>query len=729
MNGIFEKKKIAQVILGGAFVALVGCDSKTPESEAALAPEVENQEVQTKKVKAPTYTATALTRSAWLREQLPETAFFYARIPSLWDLASYKDDSFKFAHGNKAYLKEIKKIQEASAKWFKKGEADIETLLTLLGSQMDGPVEVVAYGQDNQPQLLISSHVRFTQEKELKAIIELLISKRVIIDELEPMQNGAGVLMTKAAPLAYKWDQNLGRLNLMLNLQGADSTSLDSAFSALKPNPTSPMFSNEQVMDDSHKGLYLWFNNQLASPVYQPLLPPDAAMPMAAMGAHQIETVAASWGVSNGKGRLKVQLDAPSESMVRQFIPANKNSYPIKTAGKPGLALSLSLPAYSDFKRLEMMAGGLNNNKYQESKAKASEALGYPVDNWFKAIGPEVVLISDQAGEYLAVRLRSPEEFNKIMTATKAWPSARYESRNINGQEIHHLKLPSMYSSAEEEMAADKNFSPLLADLITKIGTHLYWQQEGEFLIMADLPQVLFDRQAMLSDQTLEQWLVEEQRQDISASTFAFSGNIRNAPRRIYYYYLNGLQALGDLTNANQDLLGLPSAGQLQLAKQGTFGVQLDSSDKKLAMEFTFESSPADIVLAGEGAATIAAVGVMAAVAIPAYDEYTKRAQIAEVYFASSEVRRKLEQFHRDSGRFPNEQEMGKFYDDFYWDYPIDDIEVEPDTGIVYISFEKDIREHSGEVLELHPDLTNAGISWYCEAEYIPRKHMPAECR
>lgn len=721
------KKQVVTILVSSALLLMTGCDNGKVESDVqgSEAKKLEQRVV----AETPVFTVKALTRGAWLREQLPESAFFYARVPSLWDLASYKEDSFKYAHGNEAYLKEIKKIQNASAEWFKKGDAELETLLTLFGSQMDGPLEVVAYSLNNQPQLLVSSHVRFKSEAELKAIIDLLVSKQVIIDEVEPLTNGAGVVTTTVAPIAYKWDQEKGLLNLMLNLQGASSSSLDEAFSLLKPNLTSPMFSNEQVMDDSHKGLYLWFNNQLAAPVYSPLLPPNAAMPMAAAGVPQMENISASWGVSNGKGRLKVQLDAPSGSMVRQFLPANNNSYPIKTAGKPGLALSLSLPPYEEFKRLEMMAGGLSNKQYQDSKAKASQALGYPIDDWFKAIGPELVLISDKAGEYLAIRLRNPDEFNKIMTATKAWPNAGYESRTIDGQEIHHLNLPSMYSVAGEEMGQDASFSPLLVDLMTKVGTHLYWKQEGEFLIMADLPQVLFDRQAMLSELTLEQWLVEEQRQDLSASTFAFSGNIRNAPRRIYYYYLNGLQALGDLTQANQDLMGLPSAGQLQLAKQGTFGVQLDSSDKKLALEMVFESSPADIVLAGEGAATIAAVGIMAAVAIPAYQEYTKRAQVTAIYIDSSDVRRQLEAFHQNKGRFPSEEEMERFYEDLSWGYQIDDIEIESDTGIVYIYIGANSRDYADEVLELHPDVTAAGIRWSCEGEYIAHTSMPSECR
>jgi len=714
------KKKIAQILLSSAVVALVGCDNKTSDSDAAVKPKTTEQ--------TPAYSVSALTRSAWLREQLPENAFFYARVPSLWDLASFKEDSFKYAHGNEAYLSEIKKIQKASREWFKQGDPEVATLLTLLGSQMDGPVEAVAYSIENQPQLLLSSHVRFKDESELQKLIDLLKDKRVILDEIAPLAEGAGVLQTKTVPLAYRWDKAQGRLNLLLNMQGADITALDTAFTSLKPNAVAPMLASEKVMDDSQRGLYLWFDNQTAAPVYQPLLPRDAKA-MAAMGANQIQGFAASWGVSNGKGRLKVQLDAPSTSVARQFLPVSQNSYPIKTAGAPYMALSLSLPAYEEFKRLELLAGGLSKKEYREGKAKLSELLGYPVDDWFKAIGPEVVLISDQVGEYLAIRLRNPEEFNKILTAIKASPTAQYESRTVAGNEIHHLKLPSFTAAARDELAAEPKLSPLAVDMLTKVGTHLYWQQEGDFLIVSDLPQILFDRQANLDEQTLEQWLAKQQRQDFSSSTLAFSGNIRNLPRRIYYYYLNGLQMVGDLTSANQDIMQLPSAAQLHLAQQGTFGVQLDSAKEHVGLELVFESSPADALLAGDGATTIASLGIMAAVALPAYESYKKKAEIADIYVSGSQARQKIERFYTAEGRFPNEEELKGFYDDLSWGYRLDDIYIEPDTGVISLVIGMHSFDYQGEELVLEPNVTSQGISWYCSAEYIDQTLMPKECR
>jgi hypothetical protein len=716
------KKQVAGLLLCGAIFSVVGCDNSEVKDKAAVTPSVLGEQAMS----GTQYTAKALTRGAWLRERLPESVFLYGRIPSLWALASYKEDSFKYAMGNDAYLTEIKKIQEASAQWFKQADPEVTTLLMLLGSQMDGPVEVAAYTVSNQPQLLLSANVRFNEASELQGLIDLLKDKQIIRQVLEPMVEGAGVVMTEALPLAYRWDKANGRLNLMLNMQGADIAELDAAYASLVNNPQSPMLSNESLMDDSQQGLYVWFDNQKAASVYSTMLPPDVAMPMAAMGVPQMKTLAASWGVSNGKGRFKVQLDAPSTGMVRQFLPVSHNSYPIKTAGKPSLMLSVSLPSFDDFRRLEMMAGGLQNQDYQDAKVTISEVLGYTVDDWFKAVGPEVVVISDDAGEYLAVRLRDPEQFKSIMTATQKMENVLYESRQVNGHEIVHLKLPGMASSAELDQE-DPEISPMLVDLLTRVGTHLYWQREGDFLILTDLPQVLLDRQALLSDVTLQHWLEKDQRQDITASTLAFSGNIQDAPRRIYYMYLNGIQALGDLTGANQDLYHLPTARQLGMPEQGTYGFQLDSSDDKLSMELVFESTPADMLLAGDGPVMIASIGILAAIAIPAYQDYTLRAEVAGAYMESHTLRTEIEMFYRAEGRYPNESEAPEFFQEegqrFYL------MELEPDTGTIYMELKSgDQGDLDGSVLTLEPDVFEHRAEWSCGGD-VSRKYLPSGCK
>ena len=715
------KKQFLAACLTASVFVLSGCDNQSTETAGDSASE---QQVSTPKT--PDFEVKAFTRSAWLREQLPDNAFFYARVPSLWDLASYKDDTFKYAHGNTAYLAELEKIRTASSQWFKKGGEDAATLLTLFGSQMDGPSEMVAYSVDNKPYVLMSANVRFSSAAELQALIDVLLQRQVIRQVIEPMTDGAGRVMMDSVPLAYRWDQKVGRLNLLITQEGASIRDLDAALAALKPNATSPMLANEAKMEDSHKGLYFWFDNQQAAPVYTPILPPNAALPLAAAGVSQIESLAASWGVSNGKGRLKYEMKAPSHNMVRQFIPATSNSYPFKVAGDPSFVLALSLPSFEDFKRLEMMGGGLSNPKYQEQKQKASEMLGYPIDDWFKSIGPEVVFVSDDAGEYLAIRLRDEVTFSKILNATKAWPQAEYESRIFDEQEVHHLKLPSMYSAAQDELAKNQQISPLLSDVLTQIGTHIYWQRDGDYLIMADLPQVLFDRQVLVKSKTLEQWLVEEQRQDLSSSTFAFSGNIRNAPRRLYYFYLNMLQAFGDLTHAQQDLFNLPSARQLHLADKGTYGAKLDSSADTLAFEMTFESSPADIALAGEGMATIATIGVLAAVAIPAYQEYTQRAYLTQVYADSTVLRKRVEAFYADSGRYPNAEEARDFYLEegygFYF------MEVTPDNGTIRVDLKGKSYVLDGEILEIYPEFDGVDFAWYCDGD-ISESVYPSQCR
>jgi len=657
-----------------------------------------------------------------LRERVPENAFLYARIPALWSLASFKDDSFKYAMGNEAYLAEMKKLRQATGQWLQKADPAVAPLLTLLNDQMDGPLEMVGFSKDNQPVTLLSGNVRFKSEDDVKRLIGLLIQQGVVAHEMIAYADGAGVLNIEGMPVSYRWDQTNNRLNMMASLAGSDIAGLDQLIASLQENPASPMLLNEKQMDDSQQGLYLWFNNQQAAAVYNPMLPQDIAFQMAAMGVPHMKSLAASWGVSNGKGRLKVQLDAPHKGMIRQVVPINSNQYPIKTAGNPGLVFTLSTPSHQEFQRLETLAGGHQHQDYQELKQQFFEQAGYAAEDWLKAVGPELALVSDESGEYLAVRIRDKAQFDLIMTAIKAQPTASFESRSINGVTISHLKLPGFVS--EEELAED-DMPEMVRDMLTRIGSHFYWQEEDGFLIIADLPQVLLDRQAKLSDQTLQQWLTEHQRQDLSGSLLAFSADISNAPRRIYYAYLNAIQAMGDLTGARQDLFGLPTAGALNLPNSGSYGFQFDSSADKLAAEFVFESTPADILLAGEGAGAIAAVGVLAAVAIPAYQDYTIRAEVSGAYFEAFPIQQELEGFYQLNGRFPNEDEvldlLAEDGNNFYL------IEVEPETGVIFVELRGN-EQIDGELLVIEPDPTNYGIQWYCGSD-IGKQYLPASCR
>ncbi|MCJ8297882.1 MAG: pilin [Pseudomonadales bacterium] len=667
-----------------------------------------------------------ITKNPWLREKLPKNTLLYARIPSIWSAISYKDDSFKFALGNKNFTQTINLIQEASSEWIAKADAGIKPFLALLAGQLNGPIEIAVVANGAMPGLMITASLNYTDTRQLQLLIDSLIKSKLIKAEIEKMQQGSGLLLTDLGATPYRWDNEKKRLNILVALGGAKLSALDSAFNALTANIDSPMLANELQMDSSKQGLYLWFNNEAAFPIYQGMTPEPIMRQMQIYGVPQMKSLALSWGVRDNKGRIKLQLEAENSGLIRRMLPVNNNKLNIMTAGEPNLTALLALPSVENYNSIEqvLMQVASNSSSYKQFKAAMFDQLGFTVEDILAAVGPEMVGISDQSGEYFALRIRDSEGIAAIIDQLVQLPGVLKKQHKINGRETTYLKLPSMFNDLN---TADMPELPyFITDMLTKVSTHLYWQIEGDYLIMADLPQVLQDRQMLLTEQTLEQWLNNTQHQNLKHSTLAISGSIDNAPRRLYYAYLNALQALADVTGAQIDTFSLPSAQQLSLSKQGTLGLQIDSAEQHMAIELTFESTPADILLSGQGMTTVAGIGILAAVALPAYQDYMLRANTTRALFEASELKQQIAEFHFNEDRYPNNQELQQmdlapYHSD---DYSID---LQADSGVILILFPA-AGFSRVQRIQLTPTSSAQQLSWDCRSD-LALSIRPQMCR
>ena len=106
------------------------------------------------------------------------------------------------------------------------------------------------------------------------------------------------------------------------------------------------------------------------------------------------------------------------------------------------------------------------------------------------------------------------------------------------------------------------------------------------------------------------------------------SARFDGIPRFLYTQYLGGVFALSAMTQADIDLFELPSAAELGLPPDGALALTVAMSAEQLALEISFDGSPLDVLVAPGASGTVAVVGVLAAVAIPAYQDYTIRARV-----------------------------------------------------------------------------------------------------
>ena len=130
----------------------------------------------------------------------------------------------------------------------------------------------------------------------------------------------------------------------------------------------------------------------------------------------------------------------------------------------------------------------------------------------------------------------------------------------------------------------------------------------------------------------------------------------------------------------------------------------------------------------------VAIIGILAAIAIPAYQDYTIRAQVSEGLNLAGGAKAAVAEYTMDRGSWPdtnttaglsaNTEINGKYV-----------YSVTNTNGLISVAFGPGTEAHKTlltGVLELSP-FTNAGsIEWDCRSSAGPTiaaKHLPAACR
>ena len=125
----------------------------------------------------------------------------------------------------------------------------------------------------------------------------------------------------------------------------------------------------------------------------------------------------------------------------------------------------------------------------------------------------------------------------------------------------------------------------------------------------------------------------------------------------------------------------------------------------------------------------VAIIGILAAIAIPAYQDYTIRAQVSEGLNLAGGAKAAVSEYTMDRGLFPTTNAVaglsasgeikGKYVG-----------QVNAVSGVISVTYGNDAHATlSGGILTLTP-VTNAGsIEWNCGSTTIADKHLPAACR
>ena len=143
----------------------------------------------------------------------------------------------------------------------------------------------------------------------------------------------------------------------------------------------------------------------------------------------------------------------------------------------------------------------------------------------------------------------------------------------------------------------------------------------------------------------------------------------------------------------------------------------------------------------------VAIIGILASIAIPAYQDYTVRAQVVEAFSLATELKGSVQEFRKDRGRLPrNNHEAGVPEPDKLIGNFVTQIEVE--DGALHIRMGNNANKLiEGKVVTLQPLVVTGSpaspMSWRCGLRSIPkgmegaganhtdidRKFLPAACR
>ncbi len=132
----------------------------------------------------------------------------------------------------------------------------------------------------------------------------------------------------------------------------------------------------------------------------------------------------------------------------------------------------------------------------------------------------------------------------------------------------------------------------------------------------------------------------------------------------------------------------------------------------------------------------VAIIAILAAIAIPAYQDYTIRSQVSEGTVLADGAKTAVAEFFQNTGRMPaSNDSAGLAPADSIKGQYVTQIEVGPDTaGLITASYggpKASTKISSSAHLMLSPITTQGSITWVCKSsdDSIKANYLPQNCR
>ena len=687
--------------------------------------------------------STAFGAGPWLRDRLPADAIVYARLPSPWRSAlgpagKRNDRMFQ----SQAYVDAVTRMRTDLGKDPLSGEAAVPLagLLYRLGSPVE--IAVVATGRIASPAANV--YATLSLDYADAATLGKVLGEAMGGTPLTFDADGYASLADAGAPAFVHFDAAEKRLSALVGMYAnLDSLkSLRKGFAEAKVEPRAEL-ALEREIDAHGAGLAIWADVEALRPILSAGVADEAARKV----LEQTKRIALGWGSVDGHGRLGLRAEISGAAWAN-YLPQSPRKLDLKASGRTRMLLSASWFTSDDIARIaaaikqdEDLAKGWN-----EVDAKLSEISGLQITDVFAAFGPDLAAFSDDAGEFMAIRIRDSAALERLLSTLGEKFKSKHSVSEHEGQKIHHLRLPSMLEIGRTiGKDAEKLDDVVAAQIYARAGSHLYWIEQDGWLIVAGVPQPLMDRLALGADQPLDEFM----RAAGGDPTAMLGGAavVNDAARRTYHAWLGALASIADLGGVSVDLMPLPTARQLALPDESALGASLHVTPTRLHLELNYAQHPMEWIGGSDGLTVVAVGGILAAIAIPAYQDYTLRAEVASAMIETAALKVAIADYYADQAELPTDAES------LAMELPLTTAsgkaEVDLDNGAVIVRFNDSAGSGlAGTYLYLLPAQQGEGaITWLCghaangaddllvemsedaATTDVPERYLPASCR
>jgi type IV pilus assembly protein PilA len=128
----------------------------------------------------------------------------------------------------------------------------------------------------------------------------------------------------------------------------------------------------------------------------------------------------------------------------------------------------------------------------------------------------------------------------------------------------------------------------------------------------------------------------------------------------------------------------------------------------------------------------VAIIGILAAIAIPAYQDYTIRTKISEVMVLGSAAKTSASEYYLSSGNMPGDPDQAGINTNPAQSRYVNAIDFGTTATTITISYELtnlDPDGVNGTFLIFEGSGSSDGVAWNCSTGDTPDKYLPANCR